>query len=214
MYLPIMKQILIGLGSIVGLSFSSVYGLFNFVFLAWFKLIMFLSTTYYITEEFNVGSISSLMSKFINLTKTRTNKINLLFFEIKNIMFGSLKISFLHFMLSWITFDYFGITNFNFILSLFLGFMALVPIYHPFIGAFVVMFCSWMYKQDSSSLLYIVLSCVYFGLSNAIFSLSYSKISMPSLITNLSVILGIYSFGALGVVYGPIIVTILNWILN
>lgn len=209
-----MKQILIIIGSILGLSFSSVYGLFNFVFLAWFKLIMFLSTTYYITEEFNIGSLSSLMGKFINVTKSRTNKITILFFEIKNVMFGSLKISFLHFMLSWIIFDYFNITNFNFILSLFLGFMALVPIYHPFIGASVVFFCSWTYKEDSSKLFYLILSIVYFGLSYTIFSLSYSKISMPNLITNLSVILGIYSFGALGVVYGPIIVIILNGILN
>ena len=117
-------------------------------------------------------------------------------------------------MLSWIIFDYFSITNFNFILSIFLGFMALVPIYHPFFGAFLVFLCSWMYKENSQTILYLILSVFYFGLSNAIFSLSYSKISMPSLITNLSVILGIYSFGILGVVYGPIIVTILNWILN
>lgn len=129
-------------------------------------------------------------------------------------MFGSLKISFLHFMLSWIVFDYFNITNFNFILSLFLGFMAMVPIYHPFIGAFVVFFCSWMYKEEASTIQYLVFCCVYFALSNAIFSLGYSKITIPGLITNLSVILGIYSFGALGVVYGPIIVIILNWILN
>lgn len=67
-YLPIMKQILITLGSLVGLSFSSVFGLFNFVFLVWFKLVMFLSTTYYITEEFNLDSVSTMMGSFINVT--------------------------------------------------------------------------------------------------------------------------------------------------
>jgi predicted PurR-regulated permease PerM len=129
-------------------------------------------------------------------------------------MFGSVKIAFLHFLLSWIIFDYFNITNFNFILSIFLGFMALVPVYHPFIGALVVIFCSWMYKSESSTILLLILCLVYLLLSNMIFSLSYSRISMPSLITNLSVILGIYSFGGLGVVYGPIIVTILRGIIT
>lgn len=209
-----MKQIIFTIGSIVGLSFSSVFGLFNFTFLAWFKLVMFLSTTYYITEDFNLGAVENLLGKFINITKSRTDKITDLFFQIKNIMFGSVKISFLHFMLSWIVFDYFNITNFNFILSLFLGFMALVPIYHPFIGAFLVFFCSWWYKPDSWTFGLLVLSLFYLILSNTIFSLSYSKLAMPSIFTNLSVILGIYSFGILGVVYGPIIVTILRGVLN
>jgi predicted PurR-regulated permease PerM len=92
--------------------------------------------------------------------------------------------------------------------------MALVPVYHPFIGALVVIFCSWMYKSESSTILLLILCLVYLLLSNMIFSLSYSRISMPSLITNLSVILGIYSFGGLGVVYGPIIVTILRGIIT
>jgi predicted PurR-regulated permease PerM len=156
--------------------------------------------------------VEELLRRFMNVS--RTDKITDLFFEIKNIMFGSVKISFLHFMLSWIMFDYFSITNFNFILSLFLGFMALVPIYHPFIGALFVFFCSWMYKPESSSIFLIILCLVYLFLSNLIFNITYSKISMPSLVTNLSVILGIYSFGILGVVYGPIIVTILRGILS
>ena len=211
---PLMKQVLVVVFGIVGLSFSSVYGVVNFVLIGFFKTMIFLSTTYYIVEDYNLNTLMNLLSRFVNVSKSKTDKITEMLFEIKNIMFGSVKIAFLHFLLSWVIFDFFEITNFNFIISLFLGFMALVPIYHPFIGALLVLFCSWMYRPDESLILMIVISVMFLSVSTLIFNITYARISMPSIMTNLSVILGVYSFGILGIVYGPIIITILRGLLN
>jgi predicted PurR-regulated permease PerM len=60
----------------------------------------------------------------------------------------------------------------------------------------------------------ILFTLIYYLISNQIFSKAYSKISIPTVFTNLSVILGIYSYGVIGVVYGPLILTIITRIFH
>lgn len=125
-------------------------------------------------------------------------------------MLSSLFIAFSHFTLSWVMLDLFAITQFDFVVSVILGAMALVPVYRPWLGALVVSFGSYMFGYQHHGLHLISFMICYYLISNQIFAKAYASISVPSIFTNLSVILGIYSYGIIGVVYGPLILTIMK----
>lgn len=88
--------------------------------------------------------------------------------------------------------------------------MALVPLYRPWLGATAVSVASYFIGYNNHHFMLVLFSLIYYATSNQIFSRAYSKISIPSVLTNLSVILGIYSYGIIGVVYGPLILTIIK----
>lgn len=92
--------------------------------------------------------------------------------------------------------------------------MALVPVYRPWLGAAAVSLGSYMLDYNNHQFLLFGFTLVYYFLSNQIFSRAYSKISIPTVFTNLSVILGVYSYGVIGVVYGPLIVAIIKRIFH
>lgn len=47
---------------------------------------------------------------------------------------------------------------------------------------------------------------VYYGVSEKIYSIHYRKMELHEIVTNMSVLFGIYRFGVVGVFYGPLII--------
>lgn len=212
--------------SVITFSFSQVFGMINYFFLFLFKAFIFFTTTYYIIEDFNIESSLMFVGKLFQRTEGAEGHRPEHFArdfveEIKNIMLSSLFIAFSHFMLSWVMLDIFAITEFDFVASVVLGkqsanlgAMALVPVYRPWLGALAVTIGSYMAGYQHHPLVLVSFVIFYLLISNQIFAKAYASISVPSIFTNLSVILGIYSYGIIGVVYGPLILTIMKKISN
>jgi predicted PurR-regulated permease PerM len=81
--------------------------------------------------------------------------------------------------------------------------MAFVPFFRPWFGMFF--FCILRSLLTSNYLINIFLLVIYYYLSEMIFSKRLKKMEFHQVITNLSVLFGIYQFGIAGIFYGPIL---------
>lgn len=107
-------------------------------------------------------------------------------------------------MLSVVMLEIFDFTPINCTLALLLSSMAFFPFFRPWFGmALVVMLRILFTKEWKVSLLLLLL---YYWLSEMIYSNHYKKMEIHEIITNLSVLFGMYQFGVVGIFYGPLII--------
>jgi len=103
----------------------------NYFFLYVFKCFIFLTTTYYIVQDFNTENTLEFIGRLFG-GKDKPNSDNLdasqkdsfareFAVELTSIMLASIYISFAHFVLSWVMLDIFEVSEFNFVVSLVLG---------------------------------------------------------------------------------------------
>lgn len=82
--------------------------------------------------------------------------------------------------------------------------MALFPFIRPWFGVLMVTGIRMLiYQEYYISVMFIML---YYVLSEKIYSIHYRKMELHEIVTNMSVLFGIYQFGVAGIIYGPLII--------
>lgn len=89
-------------------------------------------------------------------------------------------------------------------ISTLLASMAMFPFFRPWLGILVIISIRILIVGEYYiSIVFVIL---YYLMSEKIYSTHYRKMEMHEIITNMSVLFGIYRFGVAGVIYGPLIV--------
>lgn len=87
--------------------------------------------------------------------------------------------------------------------------MAFIPYFRPWFGVLFVAIIKAIFLKDYAEyLITIVFVGLYYLISEYIYTFYYSKFEIHSILTNLSVLLGIYRFGISGIFYGPLIIIV------
>lgn len=124
--------------------------------------------------------------------------------QITNLIEATLFIVVEHFILSIVLLELFNFSNFNMLLSTFLCSMAFVPFFRPSLGA--LFFCIIRSLLIGNHVINIAFFIVYNYLSERIFTSRLKPMEFHEIITNMSILFGIYQFGIAGIFYGPIII--------
>jgi len=82
--------------------------------------------------------------------------------------------------------------------------MAMFPFFRPWIGVLFVTAIRVLVVQEYY--ISIAFVALYYFLSEKIYSVHYRKMELHEIVTNMSVLFGIYRFGFAGVFYGPLII--------
>lgn len=95
-------------------------------------------------------------------------------------------------------------TPINLIVATILASMAMFPFFRPWIGVFFVSLIRGLAMGDYY--LCIAFVVLYYLMSEKIYSIHYRQMGLHEIVTNMSVLFGIYRFGVAGVFYGPLII--------
>jgi predicted PurR-regulated permease PerM len=86
--------------------------------------------------------------------------------------------------------------------------MAFAPYFRPYFGALAISLIKIaIFGNKLANFLFIIF---YWYISETIFENRLKKMDLHSIITNFSIIFGIYQFGLAGIFYGPLIIIILR----
>lgn len=88
--------------------------------------------------------------------------------------------------------------------------MAFFPFFRPWFGVLIIaLFRMLILKEYTVSLLFVG---IYYLMSERIYSNHYRKMDIHEIITNMSVLFGIYQFGIAGIFYGPLIIILYKFV--
>ena len=140
-----------------------------------------------------------------------------LFSEITTLIQATSYIVLEHFLMSFIVLEVFNFSSINLLLSLLLSSMAFIPLFRPWLGMFLLSLMSLLIGNlrmlfslgdfVTTLDLYsaILLVGIYYYLSETIYTTNLVKMEVHQIITNMTVLFGIYQFGVIGIFYGPLI---------
>ncbi len=125
--------------------------------------------------------------------------------SIQGIFITTIEIFIFHSCLTWLIFDIFGI-DFVFLLSLIAGILSLIPIISPWIILIPANFI-YLFLNEWNIFSLFVLDIIYFIVISFVDNEIYTKNLKNSspYITGLSFVMGVYTFGIKGLIYGPVL---------
>jgi predicted PurR-regulated permease PerM len=149
------------------------------------------------------------MLKFLPLKENKIEEIHKSFHNsIQGVFISTLDIFIFHSLLTWLIFDFCNI-RFVFILSISSGIISLVPIINPCLILIPGNFLNFI-DNEFSLIKIIMLNLSYYILINFSVSDIYKKNVKKSdpYITGLSFVMGMYTFGFKGLIYGPVLLCV------
>jgi len=128
--------------------------------------------------------------------------------SIQGVFITTIEIFLFHSVITWLLFDIFNI-DFVYIFALIAGIISLIPIISPWI-ILIPANAVYVFQNELSVFKLLILDLVYFFIINTVDNDIYKKnlkISHPY-ITGLSFVMGVYTFGFKGIVYGPVLLCV------
>ena len=147
--------------------------------------------------------------KFLPYSNKQIEIINKSFHKsIQGVFIITIEIFIFHSLLTWLLFDIFNI-NLVYIFSLFAGIISLIPIISPW-TILIPANALYMFNNGPSFLKMVILDASYYFIISIVDNDIYMKnvkISHPY-VTGLSFVMGVYTFGFKGIVYGPVLLCV------
>lgn len=164
-----------------------------------FSLTTFI-TTFILTTKYCSDHNSSTLKQLLSSNKSE------LITSITNLVMATVFIVLEHFILSIFLLEVLDFSPVNLLLSIVLGSMALFPFVRPWLGVLLFCLCRMLFLGEYyvSGLMIVV----YYFCSEKIYSVHYRKMELHEIVTNMSVLFGIYRFGVAGILYGPLIIVL------
>jgi predicted PurR-regulated permease PerM len=152
------------------------------------------------------GDVVTEMLKFLPYDINQIDEIDKSFKKsIQGIFLSTVEIVIYHTLLTWLIFDIHNI-RFVFLFSLISGILSLIPIISPWI---ILIPANFIYFFDND------LSIIHLGIFNISYYLLISNVDSDiykknvkgsdPYITGLSFVMGMYTFGFKGMIYGPVL---------
>ena len=179
--------------------FSKGIAVFNY----FFSVLLYITALFYllithIDEYQPVTWFTSIIFPFSDKLKKSIPK------AVNSVFIATFKIAVFHALLSWITFKMFG-CSLVYLSTIFSACVAIVPVFPTYSTCLFGVIELWLIKDQFT--LAIILFVIHLLASWYIDPMIYARIeSSHHYVTGLSIVGGLYFFGIVGVLYGPLLV--------
>ena len=200
---------------IAGTIFSYIFNFSIEVVNSAMLFIIFLTCCFYTLKYTHAEyDISFRVLNYLKISNSVSSKITSRFkFSLQGVFISTAQIFSYHFIITWLYYD-FNEVPLAFIFSLLAGIISILPLFSSYLLLLPAIIFN-LYKTytitilNFGSLKIIMFSILYIITSNRIFSDCYQlNVQTHPYITGMSFMMGFYTFGLIGIVYGPVILCI------